>query len=42
MLLICLTFREFLIEFFTVIAVFEHNFVLHEAFPEAFGSPKET
>ena len=30
MLLIYLIFREF----FTVIAIFQHNFVLHEAFPE--------
>ena len=41
MLLICLTFREFLIEFFIVIAIFERN-VLHEAFPEAFGSTQES
>ena len=34
MLLICLTFREFLIEFFTVIAVFEHNFVRMKRFPK--------
>ena len=33
-----LTFREFLIEIFTVIAIFEHKFVLHEAFSEAFDS----
>ena len=30
MLLIYLIFREF----FTVIAIFQHNFVLHEEFPE--------
>ena len=30
MLLIYLIFREF----FTVIAIFQHNFVLHKAFPE--------
>ena len=32
-----LNFWRVFIELFTVIAIFEHN-VLHEAFPEAFGS----
>ena len=41
MLLIWLTFREFLIQFFTAIAIFERN-VLHKAFPEAFGLTQES